>query len=160
MDTNEYKEKASCLFKNLSDKNKTQNFVLGFVELLLPFLFILSLIGCLIIALFSSLAAYGFSASIIAFIIMFVTSVVGVCITFYFIYALKSIKDSLAGQNSFCLSDIAKTKSNDSEDSDIEKAVDVKVPTKSTPKTDSLEEKSEDKKTPVKKRRVITKKEE
>jgi energy-coupling factor transporter transmembrane protein EcfT len=102
----EFNEKAGCALKTLKDGGKVQNFILCVVEFVLPIFVVLSLIGCVIVAIIAAFMAHGFFSAIAAFITTLIASVVAVCFTFYFIYAIKAIKDSVAGKSCCCDSEV------------------------------------------------------
>ncbi|MDR0467229.1 MAG: hypothetical protein LBG67_00045 [Campylobacteraceae bacterium] len=120
MDSKEFQEKAGCVVKSMVDGKKSQSFVLGLVEFLLPFLFILSLIGCVIVAFkvteIVSMFGGGWGGrdfQVGTFIYLTLGFIVLTLITFYFIYVLKAIKDStscICKSSSCCGEDVEEVK--------------------------------------------------
>lgn len=106
MNSKECKEKVDCVVKSILKGNKIQGLVLGGVEFILPVLVVLALAGCVLGAFQAAIAigsVSGFFAGILAFIFFLVVFVVATLTSFYIIYAIKTIKDSVAGTNNFCL---------------------------------------------------------
>lgn len=107
MDSKEFQEKANCALKSMCDGKKCQSFILCWIEFLFPFLFVLSLLGCIVFTCQLASAAFSFSffSGIKILIGSLLASVTVVLITFYLVYALKAIKDATVGENSCCCSD-------------------------------------------------------
>lgn len=123
----EYKDKASCALDILKDGKKIQNSVFYVVEFLLPFIFVLSIIGCIIASLTTSIIfilSGRIFGGILSLIISLPLSIVGVCFTFYFIYLFKAIKDKLVGESSCFIDDKCKEEtSKDIKSEDVKNAV-------------------------------------